>query len=190
MRLCSIKNEQLTRFQDEISCSCLLNNYVKATSLGDQAETILLPDLTRYQELLKNKVKKGKQCQIAANCTQNKISKLCLKCNKTVCGKCTTSELSECVICATTQIRNIFQFCVQFLPFPLNKTRDVEAVIFQTLPFPFPHLSLSLPPTKNEKTTVDNFFKLLWVCSLLSPTLYHFEKKNTFIYCYYVTYFT
>ena len=31
-------------------------------------------------------------------------------------------------------------------------TRDVEAVIFQ----PLPHLSL--PPTKNEKTTVDNFF--------------------------------
>ena len=29
------------------------------------------------------------------------------------------------------------------------KSRDVEAVIFQTLP---------LPPTKNEKTTVDNFF--------------------------------
>ena len=30
--------------------------------------------------------------------------------------------------------------------------RDVEAVIFQPLP---------LPLTKNEKTTVDNFFKLL-----------------------------
>ena len=38
-------------------------------------------------------------------------------------------------------------------------SRDVEAVIFQTLPLP--HLSLPLPPTKNEKTTVDNFFKLL-----------------------------
>ena len=48
-------------------------------------------------------------------------------------------------------------------------TRDVEAVIFQTLPLPLPlpHLSLPLPlplpplplpPTKNEKTTVDNFF--------------------------------
>ena len=35
-------------------------------------------------------------------------------------------------------------------------TRDVEAVIFQTLPLP--HLSLPLPPTKNQKTTVDNFF--------------------------------
>ena len=34
--------------------------------------------------------------------------------------------------------------------------RDVEAVIFQTLSLP--HLSLPLPPTKNEKTTVDNFF--------------------------------
>ena len=43
-------------------------------------------------------------------------------------------------------------------------TRDVEAVIFQPLPIPLPlpHLSLPLPlplpPTKNEKTTVDNFF--------------------------------
>ena len=33
--------------------------------------------------------------------------------------------------------------------FRISMTRDVEAVIFQTLP---------LPPTKNEKTTVDNFF--------------------------------
>ena len=65
------------------------------------------------------------------------------------------------------------------------RTRDVEAVIFQTLPLP----PLPLPPTKNEKTTVDNFFKLLWVCSLPSPTLYHFEETKTFIYCYYFTYF-
>ena len=36
------------------------------------------------------------------------------------------------------------------------ESRDVEAVIFQTLPLPY--LSLPLPPTKNEKTTVDNFF--------------------------------
>ena len=36
--------------------------------------------------------------------------------------------------------------------------RDVEAVIFQTLPLPLPHLLLPLPPTKKEKTTVDNFF--------------------------------
>ena len=42
--------------------------------------------------------------------------------------------------------------------------RDVEAVIFETLPLP--HLSLPLPPlpplplppTKNEKTTADNIF--------------------------------
>ena len=32
----------------------------------------------------KNKNEKRKQCQIAANCTQNKTSKLCLKFNKTV----------------------------------------------------------------------------------------------------------
>ena len=54
------------------------------------------------------------------------------------------------------------------------RARNVEAVIFLTLPLPH----LSLPPTKNEKTTVDNFLKLLWVCSLPSPTLYHFEKTK------------
>ena len=52
---------------------------------------------------------------------------------------------------------------------------DVEAAVFQTLPLP-------LPLTKNEKTTVDNFLKLLWLCSLPSPTLHHFEKTKTFIY--------
>ena len=57
-------------------------------------------------------------------------------------------------------------------------SRDVEAVIFQTLPLPLPlpHLSLPLPlpplplpPTKNEKTTVDNFFNFCWsvACLLL-----------------------
>ena len=33
MHLCSIKNKQVTRFQDEISCSSLLQNYVKTTWL-------------------------------------------------------------------------------------------------------------------------------------------------------------
>ena len=68
-------------------------------------------------------------------------------------------------------------------------TRDVEAVIFQ--PLSLPHLMLPLPLllTKNEKTTVDNIFQLLSVCSLPSSILYHFEKTKTFIYCYYFTYF-
>ena len=84
-----------------------------------------------------------------------------------------------------------FSLCLDETTDIKNTVRDVEAVIFQTLPLPLPHLSLPLPlpPTKNEKTTVDNFFKLLWVCSLPSPTLYHFEKTKTFIYCYYFTYF-
>ena len=33
----------------------------------------------------KNKAEKRKKCQIAANCTQNKTSKLCFKCNIIVC---------------------------------------------------------------------------------------------------------
>ena len=33
MHLCSIKKKHVTRFQDEISCSSLLQNYVKTTSL-------------------------------------------------------------------------------------------------------------------------------------------------------------
>ena len=39
--------------------------------------------------------KKPKPRTIAANFTQNKTSKLCFKCNKTVCGKCTATKLSE-----------------------------------------------------------------------------------------------
>ena len=54
--------------------------------------------------LKKSEAEKRKQCQIGANCSQNKTSKLCFKCNKTVCGKCTAKEFSECVTCATTQI--------------------------------------------------------------------------------------
>ena len=50
------------------------------------------------------KAEKSKQCQIAANCTQNKTSKVCFKCNKTICGKCKATELSECFTRATTQI--------------------------------------------------------------------------------------
>ena len=67
-----------------------------------------------------------------------------------------------------------------------QQSRDVEAVIFQ--PLPLPHRSLALPLTKNEKTTLDNFFKLLWVYTLPSSTLHHFEKTKTFIYCYYFIY--
>ena len=72
--------------------------------------------------LKKNEVEKRKQCQTGANCSQNKISKLCFKCNKTVCGKCIAKEFSECIACATTQIWNIFQFRVLCLPFFSNKT--------------------------------------------------------------------
>ena len=43
-------------------------------------------------------------------------------------------------------------------------------------------LLLPLPPTKNEKTTVD-YFLLLWICSLPSPTLHHFKgDKSLCIY--------
>ena len=41
---------------------------------------------------------------------------------------------------------------------------------------------LPLLLTKNEKTNVDNFFKLLWNCSLPSPTFYHFEETKTYPY--------
>ena len=59
------------------------------------------------------------------------------------------------------RIEKTDRLTVQKLISAIIRTRDVEAVIFQTLPLP--HLSLPLPPlplppTKNEKTTVDNFF--------------------------------
>ena len=44
------------------------------------------------------------------------------------------------------------------IPTSILLNRDVEAVIFQQVPLPLPHLSLPLPQTKNEKTTVDNIF--------------------------------
>ena len=54
-------------------------------------------------------------------------------------------------------------------------TRDVEAVIFQQLPLP-------LPLTKNEKTTVDNFFNF---CGSVACLLLHFiilrKQKPSFI---------
>ena len=53
----------------------------------------------------------------------------------------------------------------------------MEAVIFQPLPIPLP-----LPPTKNEKTTVDNFLNFCWSVACL---LLHFiilrEQKPSFI---------
>ena len=75
--------------------------------------------------------------------------------------------------------------------FPLS--RDVEAVIFRplpiplplphlSLPFPFPLPPLPLPPTKNEKTTVDNFFNF---CGSVACLLLHFiilwGQKPSFI---------
>ena len=104
------------------------------------------------------------------------------------------------LLCKILQQKNSISYNVNIFWKNLAPPRDVEAVIFQLLPLllplplPIPHLSLPLPPlplsiTKNEKTTVDNFFKLLWVCSLPSSTLHHFEKTKTFIYCYYFTYF-
>ena len=62
----------------------------------------------------------------------------------------------------------------------VTKPRMWKRLFRQSLSLP--HLSLPLPITKNEKTTVDNFFKLLWVCSLPSPTLYHFEETKTYPY--------
>ena len=55
-------------------------------------------------------------------------------------------------------------------------TKDVEVVIFQPLPLPYlllsrPHLSLPFPLTKNEKTTVDNFFNF---CGSVACLLLHF----------------
>ena len=60
--------------------------------------------------------------------------------------------------------------------------RDVEAVIFQPLPLPLPHLSLLLPQTKNEKTTVDNFFNFCGsvACFLLDFIIFR-RKKSSFI---------
>ena len=58
----------------------------------------------------------------------------------------------------------------------------MEAVIFQTLPLPHLSLALPLPPTKNEKMTVDNFFNF---CGSVAYLLLHFiilrRQKPSFI---------
>ena len=76
MHLCSIKKQT----GDKVSRRDFLFKF--ATELRedyiveDQAETLLLLDLSDYRQLLKNtKAEKRKQRQIAANCTQNKTSK-------------------------------------------------------------------------------------------------------------------
>ena len=60
--------------------------------------------------------------------------------------------------------------------------RDVEAVIFQPLPLPhpLPHLSLPLLQTKNEKTTVDNFFNFCGsvACFLLDFIIFRKQKPS------------
>ena len=60
----------------------------------------------------------------------------------------------------------------QSVKYCLLQTRDVKVVNSSTL---------LLPLLKNEKTTVDTFFLLLWVCSLPS-ILNHFEETNTHPY--------
>ena len=60
--------------------------------------------------------------------------------------------------------------------------RDVKAVIFQTLLLPLPHLSLPLPPTKNEKRPLTIFKNF---CGSVACLLLHFiilrKQKPSFI---------
>ena len=70
----------------------------------------------------------------------------------------------------------------QFHRLKVAETRDVEAVIFRPLPIPLPHLSLSLPlpPTKNEKTIIDNFFNFCGsvACLLLYVIILRGQKPS------------
>ena len=58
------------RTADKVSCSGLLQNYVKTILLKDQAKTPLLLDLTHYRQLIKTKaenVNSVKQLQTSLN---------------------------------------------------------------------------------------------------------------------------
>ena len=72
------------------------------------------------------------------------------------------------------------QFYYGRLKKALVTNRDVEADIFQQLPLPY--LSLPLPLTKNEKTTVDNFFNF---CGSVACLLLYFiilrKQKPSYI---------
>ena len=64
--------------------------------------------------------------------------------------KCAGDNRSEyCVMCKVNVISKLSDISAHEKTKNIKKIRDVEAAIFQTLP---------LPLTKNEKTTVDNFF--------------------------------
>ena len=88
------------------------------------------------------------------------------------------------ITCANSKCLNL-RSSTSFTVQTCVRARDVEAVIFQTLPLP--HLSLPLPPlplppTKNEKMIVDNFLNF---CGSVACLLLHFiilrKQKPSFI---------
>ena len=112
MHLCSIKKQT----GDKISRRDFLFKF--ATELRedyiveDQAKTLLLLDLSNYRQLLKTpkprrnretQKHQSKQCQISANCTQNKTSKQVQQnCMWQVHGH--GAFRMRYTVCATTQI--------------------------------------------------------------------------------------
>ena len=122
MHLCSIKKQT----GDKVSRRDFLFKF--ATELRevyiveDQAETLLLLDLSDYRQLLKNtKAEKRKQRQIAANCTQNKTSKQVQQnCMWQVQPPRSFSNALYSV-CDNANM-NIFQFYVHFVLLPSSKT--------------------------------------------------------------------
>ena len=52
-----------------------------------------------YQNLMVDKSRKRKQCQVNVNCEQNKIPKLCCGCRISVFGKCIDCIKVECIDC-------------------------------------------------------------------------------------------
>ena len=90
---------------------------------------VLLLDLTHYRQLLKNQSRESKQCQIAANCTRNKTSKLCFKFNKTVCGECTATELPNELHLRQCKYESFSNFVSSFCPFLPMKLFFVDRLI-------------------------------------------------------------
>ena len=120
-----------------------------------------------------------------------KFSKLCKR--YLVTGKCfvvVNVIILISVFSYTLDVANVNVMTVSYISKRL--TPAMWKWLFRQ-PLPLPHLSFPLPflQTKSEKTTVDIFFLLLWVCGLPSATLHHFGETKTYAYtCITITLFS
>ena len=88
---------------------------MKTTLLKDQAETLLLLDLTNYHQTLKTP--KRKQCQIAANCTQKKPAKFLSNATKLYVVSVPPRSMPNALYVRQHKYETFFNFVLSLRPF-------------------------------------------------------------------------